>query len=75
MNRSCWSTSAFARSDHAPLSESSTLGEHLGLCRELGGRLFAWRCGAEALHRFVSARFVTSLLVAALLIGASLLVA
>jgi hypothetical protein len=75
MNPSCWSTSAFARIDEATPSQTSTLGEHLGLCRALGGRLFAWRCGAEAVHRFVAARFVTSLLVAALLIGASLLVA
>jgi hypothetical protein len=73
MNRSCWSTSAFARADEAPSSQTSTLGEHLGLCRAVGGRLFAWRCGVEAVHRFVAARFVTSLLVATALIGASLL--
>ena len=73
MNRSCWSTSAFARDDVSPSSQTSTLGEHLGQCRALGGRLFRWRCGAEAAHRFVAARFVTSLLVAALLVGASLL--
>ena len=73
MNHSSWSTSAFARADESPSSQTSTLGEHLGLCRAARGRLFAWRCGVEAMHRFVAARFVTSLLVATVLIGASLL--
>jgi hypothetical protein len=66
-----WSTSSFADTDTLPM-EQSALGEHLVLCKGLTGRLFALRCGADAVHRFVAPRFVTTLTVAALLIGVSL---
>ncbi len=73
MSRCCWSTAAFTHPDDPSTSQVLTLREHLGLCRATGGRLSTWRCGVEAVHRFVVARFVTSVLVAAALIGASFL--
>lgn len=67
-----WSTSSFAPdADTLPL-EQSALGEHLTLCKSLTGHLFALRCGADAVHRFVAPRLVTTLTVATLLIGVSL---
>lgn len=67
-----WSTSSFAMDEQAVSSETSILGEHLALCKRITGRLFALRCGADAIHRFVAPRFVTTLVVCALLIGISL---
>jgi hypothetical protein len=74
MSHSSWRTSASALAAVPSPHDLSALGEHLHLCRAPGGRLFAVRCGAEALHRFVAARFVTSLVVAVLLIGVGSLV-
>jgi hypothetical protein len=67
-----WSTSSFATNAHTLPLELSALGEHLEHCNDLTGRLFALRCGADAVHRFVAPRFVTTLVVVALLIGGSL---
>lgn len=67
-----WTTSSFANdADTLPL-ELSALGEHLELCKGATGRLFALRCGADAIHRFVAPRFMTTLVVSTLLIGVSL---
>ncbi len=54
--------------------ELSELGEHLEVCRALGGRLFALRCAAEGVRDFVAARLVTTLVVAALIAGLGSLV-
>lgn len=48
-------------------ASAAALGAHLGLCRALRGRLFALRCGADALVGFVSRRSVTSALLLATL--------
>jgi hypothetical protein len=64
-----WSTASFgAPADTSPM-ELSALGSHLSVCRPLGARLCALRCGAEAMHGFVASRFVTTLLLTALAIG------
>lgn len=47
------------------------MGEHLGSCQALHGRLFALRCVADTMHGFVAARFVTTLVVLAMLVGLS----
>jgi hypothetical protein len=67
-----WSTSTFAANAHNSAMEQSALAEHLELCKGLTGRLFALRCGANAIHCFVAPRVVTTLVVAALLMSVSL---
>ncbi len=67
-----WSTRSFAADAQALAKELAALGEHLELCRGATGRLFALRCGADAVHRFMVPRFVTTLVVALLLFGLSL---
>ena len=67
-----WSTSSFAADAHEPASELSALGEHVALCKCATGRLFALRCVADAVHRFVAPRFMTTLVASALLIGVGL---
>lgn len=65
-----WSTSAFAAETQPADNESSALGDHLNLCRSVTGRLFAVRCGVDAVHRFLAPRLVTTLVVVLLLVGA-----
>jgi hypothetical protein len=67
-----WSTSSFAADTEAVDSELPALAEHLALCRRLSGHLFALRCGADAVHRFVAPRLVTTVVLAGALIGAVL---
>jgi hypothetical protein len=68
---SAWTTSSFGGTTDTSPMELSALGEHLGQCKGVQGRLFALRCAVETMNGFVSARFVTTLVVVALLIGAS----
>ena len=64
-----WSTSTFSnRTDTSPM-ELSELGEHLGHCQGVHGRLFVLHCVAETLNGFLASRLVTTAVVAALLIG------
>lgn len=65
----CWRTASFGEAADTSPMELSELGEHLAVCRSLGGRLFALRCAAEGVRDFVAARFVTSLVVVALVAG------
>lgn len=69
-----WTTAALGdQADTSPM-ELTALGDHLGRCQTLRGRLFALRCAADATHGLVAPRFVTTLVVAgALLAAASLL--
>lgn len=67
-----WRTSAFGDLRATPAHELSALGEHLHSCR-LGGRLSAFGCGVEALHRQLASRFVTTLALALLVIGIGML--
>ena len=64
-----WSTASFGDSADTSPTELLALRSHLGLCRPLGGRLSALRCGADRLHGFMARRFVTTLMLLALLIG------
>lgn len=64
-----WSTSAFADESQPAANDSSGLGDHLNLCRSVTGRLFAVRCGVDAVKRFLAPRLVTTLVVVALLVG------
>jgi hypothetical protein len=70
-----WTTTAMSGATDTSPMELTALGDHLDLCRESQGRLFAVRCAAESVSGFVAARFVTSLVAAVLLIlaGAQLL--
>ena len=67
---SAWTTSSFGGTADTSPMELSALGEHLGHCKGVPGRLFALQCAVETMNGFVSARFVTTLVVVALLIGA-----
>ena len=69
-----WSTAALG--DHADTSpmELTALGDHLGRCQTLRGRLCALRCAADATHGLVAPRFVTTLVVAAALLAAASLI-
>ena len=70
-----WSTASFGDTADTSPVELSALGEHLNLCQDARGRLFALKCGAEAMHGFVAPRLVTTLAVlAALMIGIATLV-
>jgi len=69
-----WSTSSFGGATEPSPIDLASLGEHLHTCKGGNGRLFALRCGAQAVHGFAASRFVTTLVVAALLIGVSVLV-
>jgi hypothetical protein len=64
-----WSTSSFIDTSENISTELNALREHLNLCNGLRGRLFALRCAAEAVNRFVAARFVSTLVVFGLLIS------
>lgn len=69
-----WSTASFGDAPETSPMELSALGEHSQLCQGRNGRMFALRCGAEAMHGFMAARFMTGLLIAlALLAGAGML--
>lgn len=64
-----WSTSTFSTSADTSPMELSELGEHLGHCQGVHGRLFVLHCVAETLNGFLASRLVTTLVVATLLIG------
>lgn len=59
----CWSTAALGEPPGTSAIELSGLGEHLALCKGLGGRLLALRCGAQAMHAFSASRFMTTIVV------------
>jgi len=65
----CWSTASFGDTADTSPMELSALGEHLNLCNDSHGHLFALHCMAQTLHGFVAPRLITTLVVAALLIG------
>lgn len=58
-----WSTAAIADAADTSPMELSELGEHVSRCNGSRGRWFALRCGADAVHDFVSTRFVTTLMI------------
>lgn len=63
--RAPWSPSFDALSH-----DMRALREHLHACRACHGRLFALRCAAESVDRFLVSRFVTTVAFAAVLVGA-----
>ena len=66
-----WTTASLGdHTDTSPL-ELMALGDHLGRCQTLRGRLFALRCAADATHGLVAPRFITTLVVAAALLAAT----
>jgi hypothetical protein len=69
-----WSTAAYGHDADTTPMELSALGEHLNLCRNPNGRLFALHCAAESMHGFGATRFVTTLVIVAFVIGVSFLV-
>jgi len=60
-----WCTACFGAAAAATPSEARALGEHLNLCRTLGGRLFALRCAAEDVRDLMASHLVTSVLLCA----------
>jgi hypothetical protein len=68
-----WSTASKGKATDTSPGDLSALGEHLGSCQAMHGRLFALHCVADTMHGFVAARFVTTLVVLALLVGLSTL--
>ena len=70
-----WTTSTFAVGPDTLSADPmalSALGEHLAHCQGLTGRLFHWRCAADAVHRFIAPRLVTTVALASLLLVAAL---
>jgi hypothetical protein len=74
MSGPCWSTASFGDTTDTSPSDLTTLGDHLHVCQGMSGRLFALRCGADAVGGFVAARCVTTLMVVAAVVGACWLV-
>ena len=66
-----WSTASFGDSVDTSPMELSALGEHLDLCRDSTGKLFAIQCALQAVHRFALPRLVTLVVLLALLVGAA----
>jgi hypothetical protein len=64
-----WSTASYGHDADTTPMELSALGEHLNLCRNPHGRLFALHCAAESMHGFGATRFVTTLVIIASIIG------
>lgn len=69
MPSAAWRTASFADSSEATSVETSALGEHLNVCKQCSGSLFAFQRGAESMHGFFAGRFVTTLALIALIIG------
>jgi len=69
-----WSTASKGKAADTSPGDLFALGEHLGTCQALRGRLFTLHCVADAMHGFVAARFVTTLVVFALLMGLGALI-
>lgn len=63
-----WSTASLGGSPDTSPVELTSLGEHLGLCKN-PRHLFALHCAAESVHGFMLTRFVTTSVVVILLIG------
>lgn len=70
-----WGTASFGVSADVSSDELSALSTHAETCRESGGRLFAARCAADAVHGFLAVRFVTTLVAATILIVVASLIA
>lgn len=61
---------SFDALSHDMRQDMRALREHLQACRACHGRLFALRCAAESVDRFLASRFVTTVAFAAVLVGA-----
>jgi hypothetical protein len=72
--RPFWATSSLDGAAETTPMDLSILGAHVDLCNGLRGRMFAFRCAADALFGFLAPRFVTTLLVVALVFGVGSLV-
>lgn len=64
-----WSTASFGGNTDASSIDLLSLGDHLGVCRNPNGHLFALHCVVDTVRSFMAARFVTTLVGVALLIG------
>lgn len=69
MPSGAWRTASFADSAEATSVETSALGEHLSVCNQCSGSLFAFQRGAELMHGFLAGRFVTTLALIAVIFG------
>jgi hypothetical protein len=64
-----WNTPALTSGSDAMSNELSALGQHLDVCRQSSGPLFAFHRSAEVAHGFLASRFVTTLVMIAVVIG------
>ena len=71
---SVWATSSIDGAAETTPMDLSVLGAHVDRCNGLRGRMFAFRCAADALFSFLAPRFVTSLVVVALVFGVGSLI-
>lgn len=69
-----WATASYGNKAETSPMEISALGQHLNLCKNLHGRMFAIHCAADRMHGFLAPRFITTLFAVALLIGIAFLV-
>ena len=72
--RPFWATSSIDGAAETTPMDLSILGAHIDRCNGLRGRMFAFRCVADALFGFLAPRFVTTLVVVALVFGVGSLI-
>jgi hypothetical protein len=72
--RPIWATSSLDGAAETTPMDLSVLGAHVDRCNGLRGRMFAFRCAADALFGFLAPRLVTTLVVVALVFGVASLI-
>lgn len=66
-----WSTASLGVPPGTSATELSALGEHLALCKSLGGRLLALKSGVQAMHAFSASHMMTTIVVMSTFVLAS----
>lgn len=70
-----WSTASLGIAPGTSAIELSALGEHLALCKSLGGHLLSLKIGVQSLHAFSASRMMTTVVVMSSLVFAGSLLA
>lgn len=69
-----WSTAAFGEAADTSPMEMQALRDHVSVCRDQRGRMFALHCATDAMSGFASTRLITTLLGVAALMGVAFMV-
>lgn len=70
-----WSTASLGVPPGTSAIELSALGEHLALCKSLGGRLLSLKIGVQTMHAFSASHMMTTVVVMSSLVLAGSLLA